>query len=676
MSGLQAQVLIKNGEDYKNVGKDVSFYIDETNELTPEELLKKEFEQSVNNAPNFSVTEAAVWIKLKVLNQSDEEDFIFQIALPSLTFFEVYEYSENGIEKIKSEDAGQRLKDRPIAEPGAFLQISVPHNNQKNYLLKLKSSQNLVLPMKLGTQEGITNSMFSKRIFTGVFAGVFAIMFLYNLFVYFTVRDKAYLYYVIYLLFMSFTQLSVQGLTFKYLWPNNLEFGNWFTLMISNLGGATAVLFIQQFLDSKHSIPKLHKFLNVILLGFAVSIFLNFIGKAHMSFQIMQLTTMLGSVIGLSAGFVAWKDGYRSAIYFVVAWSVLLAGAVAFILKDFGVLPYNAFTENIFIGSSALEIVLLSFALGDKINVYKQEAFEAVQEKEQLLQEQNIELEKQVKSRTKELDEKNVILEKTLVDLKEAQAQLVQSEKMSSLGLLTAGIAHEINNPMNYARQSITTIKRDVGDLKELIDKFDEVFLKNKEVIAEAKEIEELKEDIELDYLNEEIEGAIDDVEDGIKRAVEIAGELKSFSRLDQANLKEADLIVGLNSTVELMKSDLQRHKIKVVKDYEEIPKIECLASKLNQVFMNIVNNGVYAITHSDQKDEGKLILGAKMDELKENIIISFEDNGMGMTEETKSKMFDPFFTKKDVGDGSGLGMSISHGIIEEHEGKFEVESE
>jgi signal transduction histidine kinase len=88
------------------------------------------------------------------------------------------------------------------------------------------------------------------------------------------------------------------------------------------------------------------------------------------------------------------------------------------------------------------------------------------------------------------------------------------------------------------------------------------------------------------------------------------------------------------------------------------------------------VNNGVYAITHSDQKDEGKLILGAKMDELKENIIISFEDNGMGMTEETKSKMFDPFFTKKDVGDGSGLGMSISHGIIEEHEGKFKVESE
>lgn len=253
--------------------------------------------------------------------------------------------------------------------------------------------------------------------------------------------------------------------------------------------------------------------------------------------------------------------------------------------------------------------------------------------------------------------------------------QLVQSEKMSSLGQLTAGIAHEINNPMNYAQQSVVTIKRDVQDLKELIEKYNETLSSKPEFKEAFTDVSDFKEEIDLEYLNEEIDGAIDDVEDGIKRAVEIASELKTFSRMDQAHLKEADLHEGLNSTLELMKSDLKQSEIEVEKDLGGIPKIECLASKLNQVFMNTLNNSVYAIRAIREKGEGKIIIATSFDQEKDQITISFKDNGCGMDKETVSKIFDPFFTTKDVGEGSGLGMSISHGIIEEHGGKLIVDS-
>jgi signal transduction histidine kinase len=264
----------------------------------------------------------------------------------------------------------------------------------------------------------------------------------------------------------------------------------------------------------------------------------------------------------------------------------------------------------------------------------------------------------------------------TLAALKDAQVQLVQSEKMSSLGQLTAGIAHEINNPMNYARQSVVTIKRDVQDLKELILKYEEVVHENNGFSSSFKAVSEFKEEIDLEYLSEEIDKAIDDVEDGIKRAVEIASELKTFSRIDQANLKEADVHEGLNSTLELMKTDLRQNKITVEKHFGSIPNIECLASKLNQVFMNTLNNAVYAIKHSKNKEEGQIEISTSLMGDGQSVKIAFKDNGSGMDKETLGKIFDPFFTTKDVGDGSGLGMSISHGIVEEHGGKFMVESE
>jgi signal transduction histidine kinase len=315
--------------------------------------------------------------------------------------------------------------------------------------------------------------------------------------------------------------------------------------------------------------------------------------------------------------------------------------------------------------ASTFEITLLSFALGDKINTYKKERLAAVLEKEQLLTEQNVMLERKVKNRTEELDT-------TLNELKSTQSQLVQSEKMASIGLLTAGIAHEINNPLNYMLQNVEILKEDMVDVKGLIAQYEEVNASN--VQQKIAAIGHFKKKIQLESIYQEIDRSLADIADGIHRTETITQGLKTFSRLDESNYKETNIEENIDNTLQFIKHELTKNKILIKKVYGETRNVGCNPGKLNQVFMNLFINAIYAIkARADKTIPGQLevkteIVGAKF-------VISVKDNGCGMSEKTKSKLFDPFYTTKDVGEGTGLGMSIVHGIILDHKGSIHVES-
>lgn len=258
-------------------------------------------------------------------------------------------------------------------------------------------------------------------------------------------------------------------------------------------------------------------------------------------------------------------------------------------------------------------------------------------------------------------------LQVTLTNLKEAQAKLVSQEKMAGLGQLTAGIAHEINNPINFVSGNIKPLRRDIADVKEILEKYAEI-KESSDLKELLEEIEELKEDIDLDYVLNELDDLINDIENGAQRTAEIVRELRDFSRLDEDNVKMADLEVGIDSTLKILKNKY-KEKAEIVKEYAEIPEIECFPGKINQVFMNILTNGIQAIP-----DKGTVTITTK--DLGEEVSITIKDNGSGMTEETRKKIYDPFYTTKDVGEGTGLGMSISYGIIKDHNGRIELESE
>jgi hypothetical protein len=343
-------------------------------------------------------------------------------------------------------------------------------------------------------------------------------------------------------------------------------------------------------------------------------------------------------------------------------------------------LPYNTFTYYILHIGSAIEVVLLSFALADRINILKREkeasqlqAMEVLKENERIIREQNLILDTKVKERTRELQEANRELNIALKRLKEAQTQLVNAEKMASVGQLTAGIAHEINNPINFVSAAMKPLRRNIGYFLEVLDKYENTSLQPP-VKNFFTEVEAIKKKYDIDYCKEEIAIILQGIEDGASRTTEIVKGLRNFSRLDEAEIKLANINTGLDSTIILLQGNING-RIKINKDYGDIPEVECYAGKLNQVFMNILTNGIQAVKAKGlTSGEGCITIQTRHTE--KDLVILFADNGVGMTEEVKNKIFDPFFTTKEVGEGTGLGMSIVYSIIQMHEGTIIVDSE
>jgi hypothetical protein len=246
---------------------------------------------------------------------------------------------------------------------------------------------------------------------------------------------------------------------------------------------------------------------------------------------------------------------------------------------------------------------------------------------------------------------------------------------MASLGQLTAGIAHEINNPINFVSSNIKPLRRDIDDLMQILSTYGD--LKGVDSLPEFKskleKVEVLKNELDLDYLKEELEMLLKGMEDGATRTVEIVKGLKIFSRLDDTDLNQVNINEGLESTLVLL--NYQLGSITVVRELGSIPYVEGYGGKLNQVFMNILTNSIYAL--QKRPDNGTPpTMWVKTYTQDENVIISLRDNGTGMTQEVKSRIFNPFFTTKDVGEGTGLGLSIVFKIIEGHHGSIDVNTE
>jgi hypothetical protein len=250
----------------------------------------------------------------------------------------------------------------------------------------------------------------------------------------------------------------------------------------------------------------------------------------------------------------------------------------------------------------------------------------------------------------------------------------VEKEKMASLGQLTAGIAHEINNPINFVTSNVKPLNRDVHILLETIETMERVAVLEAPASEKLKTIQEYKNDIDFDYLKVEIGQLLSGIGEGASRTAEIVKGLRIFSRLDEDDLKKADINEGLESTLIITNNLLNNH-IKVEKHYANLPLVECYPGKLNQVFLNIISNAVYAIRKRfGDKDGGLLSISTSSSEGW--VFVTLADNGTGMDELTKKRLFEPFFTTKDVGEGTGLGMSIAYNTINKHNGQILVKSE
>jgi two-component system NtrC family sensor kinase len=254
--------------------------------------------------------------------------------------------------------------------------------------------------------------------------------------------------------------------------------------------------------------------------------------------------------------------------------------------------------------------------------------------------------------------------------LRETQAALIQTEQLASLGRLAAGVAHEINNPMSFVVNNIATLRRDVQNALRVLDKYGEGRAALARTEPElAAEVARLEEEVDLPYFRENVGRMFDSSADGLRRIRMIAQNLRDFARLDEGEFKDVDLNGALESTLVALRQELNQKALRVDTKLQELPALACHPGKMNQMLLNILLNAIQA-----SEREGLIEARTGLDG-DNGVVVEIRDHGCGINPEHLPHIFEPFFTTKPVGGGAGLGLSISYGIVREHDGSLEVES-
>lgn len=552
-------------------------------------------------------------------------------------------------------------------------------------LFRLQSSKPLLIPMRITGPREVLRGAHERDVLFASYFGVILVMLLYNLFLFLSVGDRSYLEYSIYILMIGGTQLVLNG----YAPVFGVENFPWVNLRLTHFfgvfSGLTTIVFAQNFLRLSHYVPWLHKLLNVYFVLYVVAFILAMFGLLVWSYSVINFCA--GAIFFLIPGaIVTMRKGYAPARYFLIAFSVFIAAVIVFVLKDTGLIPYNQWTFFALPLGSAFEVILLSLALASRINQLKREGAKAREEQlelaqvnEKIVRDQNVVLEERVKKRTFELEEINSTMQGTLNELQSAQQQLIQSEKLASIGQLTAGIAHELNNPINFVSSSAQSLRRDFEDLNAIVEAVKSLPADDPNLQARIEDIHTLLGQLDIDFTQQEIEELLNGIEDGANRTSEIVRGLRIFSRMDGDNFIQADINELMNSTLVVLRSNLRSQSQVSANLAEDLPEFSCQPGRLNQVFMNIITNAAQATETTDLTlEEREVVVSTLMVESigQSWIEVRIKDNGVGMDDAVKAQIFDPFFTTKPVGEGTGLGLSIVMGILRDHNAEVDVQSE
>lgn len=660
-----------------------SLFEDTSADLTIKEVQEKTFVDASDRYPNAGFTSSAIWIKFSITNQSNTDQL--RVHLESTTGILGKMYHKNAEGEWKEQLTGNLIpmKERSVQSGSFAFDLDIPIGSSKTCFVRLTSNEHILIPMSVAGRSLMAQNSSNGKFWFGIFAGIFFALILYNLFVYISLRERSYLIYVLHTAFSLITQATFLGYASQFLWPESIWLAfngkTIFTCLVSLVG----IEFMKEFLITKRNAPVLNRIANGFEWVYGGLIVLNILGFYDFVYTVLSPLQALAVSFVLYTSFVVNKRGFRPARFFILSWIFFLIGILVYVMAIQGILiPFNDLTTSFMPLGSVMEILLLSFALADKIQFLKQERDEADKKvlemalsNEKIVREQNIMLEQKVKERTNDLEETVSKLDNAYSNLKEAQSQLVNKEKMASMGQLTAGIAHEINNPINFISGSITPLTRDIEEIIELFDETDKL-AKDRFSPEEYAQIEDLKEDLDYEYLKTEIDELLKGMNDGSKRTVSIIRGLKTFSRVDESDTKSVDIHDNIESTLVLINNQI-KNSIEVIRNYGSLPMVECFAGQINQVFLNLINNAAQAINEAKvESEKGTIWIATSFQETDQTVQISIKDNGPGIPDEIIDRIFDPFFTTKDVGEGTGLGLSISYNIIEKHGGELKVKTE
>jgi signal transduction histidine kinase len=645
-----------------------SVYVGDPNLPIAEIAASQNYKTTPHGAPNLGLSNDWQYVQFDYENSSNEDELFCYIGNSSIEHIELYKIGST-LELIGVTGSTQSNA-TPFETPSGF-SMELP-NESGRYMLRMHSSKQLIAPVYIGESNQILRMAGKEDAIMFLYFGIIAVLFFYNLFLAIATRERGYSDYSFYILSIALTQAVLFGYGNTYLWAGNEWFGRNGVHIMGAVSGITTILFTRSFLRLKEHTPVIDKILQGYAVLYCAALALCFAGFGIESYNVINFCAA-SSILLIIASLKARKKGNRSAGFFLLSWSVFIVACTIFAMKDFGVLPYNFYTVYSLPFGSAIEGVLLSFALADKINVLRKQKEEADAQRIKTIESQNELLETKVHQRTAQLEEAKDYIQSQYDHLRLTQKQLVESEKLAGLGQMTAGIAHELNNPINFVNSNVGPLQRDIADVLSMLDAYQALGPD-----ATQNDLEMLKkrcEELDIQFLRKEIAQLVQGIEEGSKRTAEIVKGLRIFARTDKDTLIAANINECIQSTLVVMKG-VTKGQVTVHKQLAtDIPDVDCFPGKLNQVIANLVSNAIHA-TRIPGRNAIQRNIWISSEHDSDFVRIRVKDDGCGIDAQEVEKIFVPFFTTKAVGEGTGLGLAIARGIIEEHKGQIEVVSQ
>ncbi len=627
----------------------------------PDSLFKK----TPSGNLSFGTTKASIWIKFLVKNQTSEPLYLTFWSY-GVGWLDVYTVNENGELTVRQTGSNRSFWSRDLKRGHIALNIG---QSPKVVYIKLKSNLMTNALVSISALKPLNDTCYIRDTFNGVCMGILMAMGLYNLFLFFSVRNRLYLYYFAYIL-VALVIVAEMNSTYRFFVGWGRGFG------IRELLFIVGIIFSMRFLNTRNTMPYGHKLLLFNTISFIICFIFGMSGWYFFYNQLYHITALSTILIIAFLAILAYRRGNKSALFFSIAWFFLLVSGFIATLIVMGVIPFTFWTNSIFPIGTCLETIFLAFALAYRLKTYREEskmaqqlAIQRLEENERLVKEQNKFLEEKVQERT-------LALEQSLQNLKATQNQLIQKEKLASLGELTAGIAHEIQNPLNFVNNFSELSIDLVKDLQEELKRPDK----------DEPYIDELFEDLSQNQAK---------INHHSKRASNIVKGMLEHSRANKGERRLTNINTLCDEYLRLSFHGLRAKDKSFNADFKtdfdpNLPKVQLIPQDVGRVLLNLLNNAFYAVNEkakqlregleANSNTENKEIYTPSVlvstRQANNQIIIEVKDNGNGIPDSIKEKIFQPFFTTKPTGEGTGLGLSLSYDIVTKgHGGALKVRS-
>ncbi len=633
-------VILDDASKVYNPADKAFFFADADKQTTIENILeniqKAQFIPITNKIPHFGINNTPVWIRFDITSRLDE-DFYLMIENPSLDLVDFYLVDASGsIVDHESSGSYRLIDDRPVKNSNFYFDLQVTDWRIYTCYVKVQTSVNsLRIPLQIATMKHFYEQKHHLTLWHGLYFGLFVFMFIYNAFLFYSLRDTSYLYFTTFILFMGLMFAAIKGFGMEYLWTN-YPYLNSLIPIYGSIAGVAMILFTARFLHSEVNTPKLHLWLLAIILLFIVNIIVFFAGWQFLASRIILYNAIVTLFFLMFVGLKVWQSGYEPAKYYLFAWSFFVAGIIIFYLRELGLLPINVIIDNILQIASTVSILFMSFALSRKINIYIESrnqahelALQTALENERLISDQNQLLEARVTERTIDLKETVATLHKQRADLDEANNF---KDKIFSI------ISHDLKSPIATLAGLLQVLK-----LKSLSEAEKNKVVINLEIALKATKIlldNMLAWSVKSDRKTVETEElSLRDVVDEVLSLFEFQAESKN---INLRNLVEGNYFFYANKNM------------------------------IQLVLRNLVSNSIKFTPKNGLVEVG-------MQPAVPNLLLYIKDTGIGMNQEFMDKLFKSNVHTSTRGTenekGTGLGLKLCKEFLEKMNGSITVES-